>query len=187
MTARLSEPLDEDSARARCGRPPSRRLDRGLRRSSRRSAPPPAQLKQQTASRAGADRPQPLLGVHAGPARRPLASIFSLARRCRTELQTPNVILQLNQLAIYSGISFDQITPGHLDRHGDDRSPTRSTSSRSRSSSRATSTTSSTSCTAAESRSGRARTPARPRTHIRRERPRASQQGRRVSRRYRRP
>ena len=41
------------------------------------------------------------------------------------QLETPNVILQLNQLAQESGITFDQITPRRsLAWHGDDRSAT---------------------------------------------------------------
>ena len=39
------------------------------------------------------------------------ASVFRLSKAMPTELETPNVILQINQLAVYSGISFDQITP----------------------------------------------------------------------------
>ena len=39
------------------------------------------------------------------------ASVFRLAMAMPTQLQTPDVILQLNALARASGISFDQITP----------------------------------------------------------------------------
>jgi len=39
------------------------------------------------------------------------ASVFRLATAMPTQLQTPNVILQLSALAKASGISFDQITP----------------------------------------------------------------------------
>jgi Tfp pilus assembly protein PilO len=39
------------------------------------------------------------------------ANVFSLTKAMPTELETPNVILQLNQLAGASGITFDQITP----------------------------------------------------------------------------
>lgn len=40
------------------------------------------------------------------------ASVFSLAKAMPNQLETPNVILQLNQLALDSGISFDSISPG---------------------------------------------------------------------------
>jgi Tfp pilus assembly protein PilO len=40
------------------------------------------------------------------------ASVFRLATAMPTQLQTPDVILQLNTLAQESGISFDQIQPG---------------------------------------------------------------------------
>ena len=40
------------------------------------------------------------------------ASIFRLATAMPTQLQTPDVILQLSSLAKASGISFDQIQPG---------------------------------------------------------------------------
>lgn len=40
------------------------------------------------------------------------ASVFRLATAMPTQLQTPDVILQLDQLAQDSGISFDQIEPG---------------------------------------------------------------------------
>jgi Tfp pilus assembly protein PilO len=39
------------------------------------------------------------------------AGVFSLAKVMPKQLETPNVILQLNQLAQDSGITFDQITP----------------------------------------------------------------------------
>lgn len=39
------------------------------------------------------------------------ASVFSVAKAMPTQLETPNVILQLNQLAVDSGITFDSITP----------------------------------------------------------------------------
>lgn len=39
------------------------------------------------------------------------ANVFSLSKAMPTQLETPDVILQLNQLAQQSGISFDQITP----------------------------------------------------------------------------
>ena len=40
------------------------------------------------------------------------ASVFRLAMAMPSQLQTPDIILQLNQLAEDSGISFDQIQPG---------------------------------------------------------------------------
>jgi Tfp pilus assembly protein PilO len=43
------------------------------------------------------------------------ASVFSLAKAMPTQLETPNVILQLDVLALESGISFDQIQPGTSD------------------------------------------------------------------------
>jgi Tfp pilus assembly protein PilO len=39
------------------------------------------------------------------------ANVFSLTKAMPTQLETPDVILQLNQLAGASGITFDQITP----------------------------------------------------------------------------
>jgi Tfp pilus assembly protein PilO len=39
------------------------------------------------------------------------APVFSLAKAMPSQLQTPDVILQLNQLALNSGISFDSIAP----------------------------------------------------------------------------
>lgn len=39
------------------------------------------------------------------------ANIFSLAKAMPKQLETPNVILQLSELAQQSGITFDQITP----------------------------------------------------------------------------
>ena len=43
------------------------------------------------------------------------ASVFNVAKAMPTQLETPEVILQLNQLAEDSGISFDQIQPGPTD------------------------------------------------------------------------
>lgn len=40
------------------------------------------------------------------------ASVFRLTQAMPNQLQTPDVILQLNELAEQSGISFDQIEPG---------------------------------------------------------------------------
>jgi Tfp pilus assembly protein PilO len=48
--------------------------------------------------------------THALPAVR-AASVFNLAKAMPTQLETPDLILQLNQLAEDSGISFDQIEP----------------------------------------------------------------------------
>ena len=70
-----------------------------------------AQLKQQTAAvQAQIDRNRSTAFTKALPAVR-AASVFSLGKAMPTQLETPNVILQLNQLAVDSGISFDQITP----------------------------------------------------------------------------
>jgi Tfp pilus assembly protein PilO len=70
-----------------------------------------AQLKQQTAAvQAQIDQNRSTAFTQALPAVR-AASVFSLSKAMPTELETPNVILQLNQLAVYSGITFDQITP----------------------------------------------------------------------------
>jgi Tfp pilus assembly protein PilO len=43
------------------------------------------------------------------------ANVFSLTKAMPDKLETPDVILQLNQLAKSSGISFDQIQPGGAD------------------------------------------------------------------------
>ena len=43
------------------------------------------------------------------------ASVFRLAMAMPSQLQTPDIILQLNELAQNSGISFDQIQPGAAD------------------------------------------------------------------------
>jgi Tfp pilus assembly protein PilO len=43
------------------------------------------------------------------------ASVFNVTKAMPTQLETPEVILQLNQLAEDSGISFDQIQPGPTD------------------------------------------------------------------------
>ncbi|HEX6951268.1 MAG TPA: type 4a pilus biogenesis protein PilO [Gaiellaceae bacterium] len=70
-----------------------------------------AQLKQQTAAvQAQIDQNRSTAFTKALPAVR-AASVFSLSKAMPTELETPNVILQLNQLAVDSGISFDTITP----------------------------------------------------------------------------
>ena len=43
------------------------------------------------------------------------ASIFKLTQAMPSQLDTPDVILQLNQLADDSGLQFDQVTPGSGD------------------------------------------------------------------------
>jgi hypothetical protein len=70
-----------------------------------------AQLKQQTAAvQAQIDKNRSTAFTQALPAVR-AANVFSLSKAMPSQLETANVILQLNQLAVYSGISFDQITP----------------------------------------------------------------------------
>lgn len=70
-----------------------------------------AQLKQQTAAvQAQIDQNRSTAFMKALPAVR-AASVFSLSKAMPSQLQTADVILQLNQLAVASGISFDQITP----------------------------------------------------------------------------
>jgi Tfp pilus assembly protein PilO len=46
------------------------------------------------------------------------ASVFRLAMAMPTQIQTPDVILQLDALALQSGISFDQIQPGATSSSG---------------------------------------------------------------------
>jgi len=71
-----------------------------------------ATLKKQTAAvQAPINQNSSSAFVKALPAVRS-APVFSLAKAMPSELQTPDVILQLNQLALDSGISFDQIAPG---------------------------------------------------------------------------
>ena len=71
-----------------------------------------ADLKTQTASvQTQIDRNRSTGFTQALPAVR-AASVFSLAQAMPRELDTPDVILQLNQLAENSGITFDQIAPG---------------------------------------------------------------------------
>jgi hypothetical protein len=68
-------------------------------------------LKQQTAAvQKQIDQNQSTAFKQALPAVR-AASVFSLSKAMPTQLETANVILQLNQLAVDSGITFDQITP----------------------------------------------------------------------------
>jgi len=70
-----------------------------------------AELKRQTAAvQEQIDRNRSSAFEQALPAVR-AASVFSLAEAMPTQLETPNIIVELNQLALDSGISFDQITP----------------------------------------------------------------------------
>jgi Tfp pilus assembly protein PilO len=70
-----------------------------------------ASLKQQAASvQAAIDRNRSTGFTQALPAVRS-ARVFSVAEAMPTQLDTPDVVLQLNQLAEASGISFDQISP----------------------------------------------------------------------------
>jgi Tfp pilus assembly protein PilO len=70
-----------------------------------------ASLQRQTAAvQAQIDRNRSAAFEQALPAVR-AASVFSLAKAMPTQLETPNLIVELNQLALDSGISFDQITP----------------------------------------------------------------------------
>jgi Tfp pilus assembly protein PilO len=71
-----------------------------------------ASLKKQTASvQAQIAKNRSTAFTQALPAVRS-ASVFRLAMAMPSQLQTPDVILQLNALAQDSGISFDQIQPG---------------------------------------------------------------------------
>ncbi|TML75152.1 MAG: hypothetical protein E6G12_09920 [Actinobacteria bacterium] len=71
-----------------------------------------ADLKKQTAAvQAQIDRNKSTAFTQALPAVR-AASVFKLAEAMPSQLDTPDVILQLNQLAENSGIAFDQIEPG---------------------------------------------------------------------------
>jgi Tfp pilus assembly protein PilO len=71
-----------------------------------------ADLKKQTAAvQAQIDRNESTAFTQALPAVR-AASVFKLAEAMPSQLDTPDVILQLNQLAESSGIAFDQIQPG---------------------------------------------------------------------------
>jgi Tfp pilus assembly protein PilO len=70
-----------------------------------------AKLKQQTAAvQAQIAQNQSTAFTKALPAVR-AASVFSLSRAMPKQLETADVILQLNQLAVNSGLSFDEITP----------------------------------------------------------------------------
>jgi len=71
-----------------------------------------ASLKKQTAAvQAQIDQNRSTAFTKALPAVRS-ASVFSLTQAMPSQLNTPEVILQLNALAQASGISFDQIEPG---------------------------------------------------------------------------
>lgn len=71
-----------------------------------------ADLKQQTAAvQAQIDRNRSSAFSQALPAVRS-ASVFNLTQAMPSELETPNLLLQLNQLAEDSGITFDDIEPG---------------------------------------------------------------------------
>jgi Tfp pilus assembly protein PilO len=71
-----------------------------------------ASLKKQTAAvQAQIDKNRSDAFTKALPAVRS-ASVFSLTQAMPSQLDTPEVILQLNGLAHASGISFDQISPG---------------------------------------------------------------------------
>jgi Tfp pilus assembly protein PilO len=71
-----------------------------------------ADLKKQTAAvQAQIDSNKSTAFKKALPAVR-AASIFNLTQAMPSQLDTPDVLLQLNQLAEASGIAFDQIQPG---------------------------------------------------------------------------
>jgi Tfp pilus assembly protein PilO len=71
-----------------------------------------ADLKKQTAAvQKQIDQNRSSAFTKALPAVR-AASIFKLTQAMPSQLNTPDVILQLNQLADDSGLQFDQITPG---------------------------------------------------------------------------
>jgi Tfp pilus assembly protein PilO len=71
-----------------------------------------ADLKKQTAAvQAQIDSNKSTAFKKALPAVR-AASIFNLTQAMPSQLDTPDVLLQLNQLAENSGITFDQIQPG---------------------------------------------------------------------------
>jgi Tfp pilus assembly protein PilO len=71
-----------------------------------------AELKKQTAAvQSQIDRNRSAAFKQALPAVR-AANIFKLSEAMPSQLDTPDVILQLNQLAENSGLTFDQIEPG---------------------------------------------------------------------------
>jgi Tfp pilus assembly protein PilO len=74
-----------------------------------------ADLKKQTAAvQAQIDQNRSTAFTKALPAVR-AASIFKLTQAMPSQLDTPDVILQLNQLADDAGLSFDEIQPGGAD------------------------------------------------------------------------
>lgn len=74
-----------------------------------------ADLKKQTAAvQKQIDQNRSTAFTKALPAVR-AASIFKLTQAMPSQLDTPDVILQLNQLADDSGLSFDKIQPGSAD------------------------------------------------------------------------
>ena len=73
--------------------------------------------KQTTAVQKQIDQNRSTAFTKALPAVR-AASIFKLTQAMPSQLDTPDVILQLNQLADNSGLSFDQIQPGSTDASG---------------------------------------------------------------------
>lgn len=77
-----------------------------------------ADLKKQTAAvQQQIDQNRSTAFTKALPAVR-AASIFKLTQAMPSQLDTPDVILQLNQLADDSGLSFDQIQPGSATASG---------------------------------------------------------------------
>src|SRR5207237_9950614 len=77
-----------------------------------------ADLKKQTAAvQKQIDQNRSMAFTKALPAVR-AASIFKLTQAMPSQLDTPDVILQLNQLADDSGLSFDEIHPGCADSIG---------------------------------------------------------------------
>lgn len=82
-----------------------------------------ASLKKQTATvQAQIDANRSAVFTQALPAVR-AASVFRLATAMPSQLQTPDVMLQLYQLAGDSGISFDQLAPGAPDATGTTATP----------------------------------------------------------------
>jgi Tfp pilus assembly protein PilO len=82
-----------------------------------------ADVKKQTAAvQAQIDRNKSTAFKKALPAVR-AASIFNLTQAMPSQLDTPDVILQLNQLAESSGITFDQVQPGLAGASGNTPDP----------------------------------------------------------------
>ena len=114
------EPVAEGSGRARRGRAPPRRLV-GYFAADRAEALHGRPPEEADGCRAGADRPEQVDGVHAGPAGRARGERLQPGKAMPSQLETPDVILQLNQLAVDSGITSTRSQPGgDLDRHGHD-------------------------------------------------------------------